>query len=85
MIINDLTLLSALNELEGTIILDYLKERREIAVKESISAKTDRDASIAIGKIRDLDDIINDIETAKETAMKIKLDKKDPRQASQMF
>jgi len=70
--INDLALLSDLHELKDTRILEHIKERRESAVRDSKNAITDRDCNIAIGKVRELDDFIKDIETAYETAQKLR-------------
>lgn len=70
--ITDIALLSDLNEVKDSRVHEYLKAIREAAVQESRNVQTDRECNISIGKVRILDEIIKDIETAYETAQKLR-------------
>ena len=62
----DARLLADLNELQDTPFHEYLKTLREQAVNEVKSASTDRDCSIAVGGLRKLELLIEDIDTARQ-------------------
>jgi hypothetical protein len=75
--IADLGLLSELNELESTRVHKWLQDRREKAVKSISGSRLDRDCNILIGGLRELDDILNEIETASDQHAKIRADKEN--------
>lgn len=68
--ITDVRLLSELNELQGTRIIDWLKERQHVATTGMANAPDDRTSNIQAGRYRELTDIIKEIETAKEEFLK---------------
>lgn len=70
--ITDIALLSDLNDIKDSRVHEYLKDIREKAVQESKNVPTDRDCNIAIGKIRILDEVIKDIETAYDQAQTLR-------------
>lgn len=70
--ITDIGLLSELNELEGTRVYKYLKERLQAATSGMANAPSDRLANIQAGRFQELTEFISAIETAKEEAMKLR-------------
>jgi hypothetical protein len=79
--ITDLTLLSDMNELDETRFLHHLEARREAAVKESTETPAERQSTMALGKIVELDDLINDIRTAYDKAEKVRAERSKAKTA----
>lgn len=65
--ITDIRLLGELNELKNSRFYEHLLGLKEAASEEIDNAPSDRIANIAIGKRRNIKEIIESIDTALET------------------
>jgi len=65
-VITDIRLLSELNELQGTRVIEWLQARMVTASVGMINANDDRTCAIQAGRCRELTEIIKEIEGAKE-------------------
>lgn len=77
-LLKDLRLLTELHDLTRTRVIEYLEARLDDAVIEAREATTDRQATIAIGKQRELNELLKVIRTAGDRLVAIQDERKQP-------